>query len=88
MNDNYTSYNENAVQISIPNLMLYILRHWRSLIAAIVIGLLLGGALCAWKLPNVASQDEVEEEKESWAADYEVDPDNFMKNSWSTIQIL
>ena len=61
MNDNYTSYNENAVQISIPNLMLYILRHWRSLIAAIVIGLLLGGALSAWKLPNVASQDEVED---------------------------
>lgn len=75
MNDNYTSYNENAVQISIPSLMLYIFRHWRSLIAAIAFGLLLGGALCAWKLPNVASQDEVEEEKESWAADYEVDPD-------------
>lgn len=75
MNDNYTSYNENAVQISIPNLMLYILRHWKGLIAAVVIGLLLGGALCAWKLPNVVSQDEVEKEKKSWAADYEVDPD-------------
>lgn len=75
MNENYNSYNENAVQISIPSLILYMLKHWKTLIIAVIAGLLLGGALCAWKIPQTVSQDEQEEENISWAEDYEVDPD-------------
>ncbi len=75
MNENYNSYNENAVQISIPNLILYMLKHWKTLIIAVIAGLLLGGILCAWRAPKAVSQDEQEEENISWAEDYEVDSD-------------
>ena len=75
MNENYNEYNENAVQISIPNLILYMLKHWKTLIIAVLAGLLLGGALCAWKMPKTVSRDEMDEKNASWAEDYEVDPD-------------
>ena len=75
MNENYNAYNENAVQISISNLILYMLKHWKTLIIAVIAGLFLGGALCAWKIPQTVSQDEQEEENISWAEDYEVDSD-------------
>ena len=75
MNENYNSYNENAVQISIPSLILYMLKHWKTLIIAVIAGLILGGALCAWKIPQTVSQDEQEEENISWVEDYEVDSD-------------
>lgn len=75
MNENYNPYNENAVQISIPSLILYMLKHWKTLIIAAIAGLLLGGALCAWKIPQTVSQDEQEKENISWAEDYEVDQD-------------
>lgn len=75
MNENYNSYNENVVQISIPSLVLYMLKQWKTLVFAVIVGLFLGGALCAWKVPQTVSEDEQEEENISWSEDYEVDPD-------------
>lgn len=75
MNENYNAYNENSVQISIPNLILYMLKHWKTFIIAVIAGLLLGGVLCMWKMPKAVSKNEIDEANTSWAENYEVDPD-------------
>ena len=75
MSENNAIYNENAVQVSVPSLILYMLKHWKSLIIAVIVGLLFGGVLCAWKIPHTVSKGEQEKENVSWAENYEADSD-------------
>jgi len=67
MNENlYNSYNDE-MEINLLDLMFYLLKQWKTLIVAIIIGALLGGGIYMVKKP--APEVTVEE-----ISEYEVDP--------------
>ena len=76
--NNYVSYNEE-IEINLLDMIFYLLKHWRSLIAAIVIGTVIGGGIYAVKKvtapePVIVSEQNTEPE-EDILKEYQVDPD-------------
>lgn len=75
-NNNYNYYNED-MEINLVDLMFYLLRQWKTLLLAIVIGAILGVGIYTIKKPDpVPEVDELTEEELAPAEErYEVTPD-------------
>lgn len=77
MNENYYNGYEDEMEIDLIDLMFDLMRHWRSLIVAILIGAVLGGGIYVVK--KIAAQKAVvqieEGEGSELPEDYEVNPD-------------
>ncbi len=78
MNGNDYNMYEDEMEIDLIDLMFYLMRQWKTLIVAIVIGALVGGGIYVVKKRSYDQSampvQETEEEKEA-LDDYVVDPD-------------
>lgn len=76
--NNYNGYNEE-IEINLLDMFFYLLKHWRSLIVAILIGAMLGGGIYAVKKATapepVAVSLQNEKPEEEHIEEYQVDPD-------------
>lgn len=73
MNENY--YNEET-EIDLVDLMFYLLRQWKTLLVAIVLGAILGGAIYMVKKPVEAAKPiSALEEAEDMIANYQLEQD-------------
>lgn len=77
MNDNYYNGYEDEMEIDLIDLMFDLMRHWRSLIVAIIIGAIVGGGIYVVKKTSAekAAVQEDDQEASKLPEDYEVNPD-------------
>lgn len=77
MNENYYNGYEDEMEIDLIDLMFDLMRHWRSLIVAIIIGAIVGGGIYVVKKTSAekAVVQEDDEEGSKLPDDYEVNPD-------------
>lgn len=78
MNENGYNVYEDEMEIDLIDLMFYLMRQWKTLILAVLVGALVGGGIYMMKKASFdqaeASSEEEEDEEES-LEDYVVDPD-------------
>lgn len=77
--NNYYNYNDD-MEINLLDMLFYLLKHWRSLIAAILIGVVLGGGIYAVKKitapePTAVSAEPEATQEEKVEKEYQVNPD-------------
>ena len=58
MNENYENYDVNEVEIDFTDFFFYLLRKWKSLVAMILVGTILGSAFYVMKTTKVENVDE------------------------------
>ena len=78
MNENGYNVYEDEMEIDLVDLMFYLMRQWKTLLLAVLVGALVGGGIYMMKKASFdqaeASSEEEEDEEES-LEDYVVDPD-------------
>lgn len=79
MNENGYNMYDDELEIDLIDLMFYLMRQWKTLILALLIGILAGGGIymvkkASFDRAEVSGESEEEDDKES-LEDYEVDPD-------------
>ena len=78
MNENGYNVYEEEMELDLIDLMFYLMRQWKTLILAVLVGALVGGGIYMMKKASFdqaeASSEEEEDEEES-LEDYVVDPD-------------
>ena len=84
MKENYRDERE----LSIRDLFVFLLRHWRSLLIVIVLGAALGGGLYMAKKASFEKSNAVSAVQENWVETYQVSPEikQKMELAWENRQ--